>query len=170
MPIVACKSCDKKFYAKPNWLEKGFGKYCSITCRGLDKRKGKEVFCFVCNKRVYKSLKDLQRSKSKKYFCTKQCNLCWQSSWQFGERHGNWKVGEFSYKNIIKRKGVSAHCRLCGKDDSRILLVHHLDKNRKNNKWANLTWLCFNCHFLVHHDKKSESIVVGKIKKEYGLS
>jgi predicted HNH restriction endonuclease len=40
---------------------------------------------------------------------------------------------------------------LCGKDDKRIIAVHHIDKNRSNNKLKNLAWLCYNCHFLVHH-------------------
>ncbi|MBI4281264.1 HNH endonuclease [Candidatus Uhrbacteria bacterium] len=34
--------------------------------------------------------------------------------------------------------------------NNRVLLVHHIDENRKNNVLSNLVWLCRNCHFLVH--------------------
>lgn len=151
MPIVKCKVCSTHYYAKPSWLKNGHGIYCSIKCRGFANRKGKVVKCFVCNKLVYKSLKDLRKSKSGKYFCNSNCSLFWLNSTHFGENNYNWKGGRFSYKNIMKRKGEKCICRLCGKTDQRIITVHHIDKNRLNNKPENLAWLCYNCHFLVHH-------------------
>jgi len=36
----------------------------------------------------------------------------------------------------------------------KVIIVHHIDKNRKNNKLSNLAWLCRNCHFLVHHHEE----------------
>lgn len=49
------------------------------------------------------------------------------------------------------RQSIPKICRLCKTKDIRVLAVHHIDKNRKNNKISNLAWLCHNCHLLVHH-------------------
>ena len=151
MPIVSCKICTKKFYTKPSWLKNGSGIYCSIKCRGLAKRKGEFILCSMCGKRVYKSLQNLKRSKSGKYFCGRACSLLWLSTQQVGNKHGNWKGGEYSYRDILNRSKMKIKCMLCDKDDKRILTIHHIDKNRRNNSLKNLAWLCYNCHFLVHH-------------------
>lgn len=70
-----------------------------------------------------------------------------------GPKHPHWKGGNASeiYRNILKRSGKKRACGLCGTKDERLLAAHHLDHNRKNNEAENLTWLCHNCHFLVHH-------------------
>ncbi|MHA1267983.1 MAG: HNH endonuclease [Candidatus Helarchaeota archaeon] len=39
---------------------------------------------------------------------------------------------------------------MCGIVDDRVLAVHHIDSNRRNNSPGNLTWLRRNCHYLVH--------------------
>ena len=153
MPQVKCRICEVEFYAKPSWLRRGVGKYCSAKCQHEGQKKGKVVNCFICNKEVYKSLKNLKVSKSKKYFCTKSCQTIWRNTIVFvGSRHSNWKGGENTYRRLILRSGVSQLCRLCKTNDKRVLAVHHVDKNRKNNNLDNLIWLCHNCHFLIHHD------------------
>ena len=68
-----------------------------------------------------------------------------------------------SYKEILKRNSQIRKCSLCAKDDKRILIVHHIDKNRKNNRVSNLSWLCMNCHFLVHHYTEVEKVFLNKI-------
>ena len=95
-----------------------------------------------------------RRSKSKKHFCSVLCSNIWHGKEFSREKHPNWKGGEFSYKDALKRHDVLKQCVLCGKSDQRILAVHHVDRNRKNNKLENLMWLCHNCHFLVHHYKR----------------
>ena len=167
MPVVSCKWCSKRFYAKPNWLKLGHGKYCSIYCRGQAHRRGKEVKCAICSKKVYKSLKSIKGSQSGKLFCSKKCSLLWHNSYFVQEKHGNWKTGEFSYKRHVLRNHVKAYCRLCNKNDQRILLIHHLDKNRNNNTLRNLTWLCHNCHFLVHQYTERENALFKIHGKEY---
>ncbi len=156
MPLVPCRQCEKQFYAKPNWIKIGWGKYCSIICRSLSQRKGKFIECFVCKRETYKSPKELIRSKSKKWFCSKSCQTIWRNSYYIGERHGNWKSGEKSYRDRLLRTKIKQMCLFCKLDDKRILAVHHLDRNRQNNKLENLVWLCHNCHYLIHHDKKAD--------------
>ncbi len=151
MPAVRCKICAIQFYAKPSWLKRGHGKYCSAKCQHESRKNGKIVNCFICNMPVYKTQKALKHSMSKKYFCSKSCQTKWRNAEFIGPKHANWKNGRYSYKSVLKRHGVLPICRLCKTRDTRILAVHHVDQNRTNNKTANLAWLCHNCHFLVHH-------------------
>lgn len=151
MPQVHCIFCKKTFYAKPHWLRKGWGKYCSALCQHQDRKNGKVVKCFICQKETYKPKRILARSKSKKYFCSRPCQLRWRHKTFIGPEHGNWKYGENAYKNIMLRHSVPKVCKLCVVKDEQVLAVHHIDHNRKNNKLSNLCWLCHNCHFLVHH-------------------
>ena len=151
MPQISCKNCESKFYAKPHWIKRGWGKYCSRECHQKVQRKGKDVNCFMCGEGIYRSPKQLKASKSKKYFCGKSCQTTWRNSLVFiGRKHPQWKDGESSYRNTMIRRGLPGVCKLCSAKDIRILVVHHIDENRKNNKVDNLMWLCRNCHFLVH--------------------
>ena len=152
MPIQReCQKCRAVFFAKPNWVRMGMAKFCSRTCTQLARRTGKIVNCHQCGLEVYKSGKDLRKSKSKNYFCTKKCSLTWHNADRFGSKHQNWKFASFAYKSRMRRSAQKEVCVLCQSHDSRILAVHHIDQNRKNNQLKNLAWLCHNCHFLVHH-------------------
>lgn len=173
MPYVVCNKCGNHFYAKPNWIKRGWGKFCSRDCVFANQRKGKLITCFICEKEAYKSPKELVRSKSHKFFCGKSCQTIWRNKIVFiGENHANWKYGESAYRRILTTNGKSLICKLCNNRDERILTVHHKDRNRRNNKIENLVWLCHNCHYLVHHfedakDKlrKSEGNMVTVVQK-----
>ena len=168
MPQVKCKICNKEFHAKPNWILLGHGKYCSMKCKGEDARKGKYVKCYICKKETYKSQKALNGSKSGNFFCSKSCQTTWRNSMIYiGEKHPNWKDGKFvSYRNILIKSTVPRTCMLCKISDKRILAVHHIDCNHKNNTPENLKWLCHNCHSLVHNYKKEQVKFENILKKE----
>jgi hypothetical protein len=153
MPIVKCKICNTEFYVKPSHISLGYGKYCSVRCRSKSQEKGKFVKCAVCSKDAWKMPKDLKRAKSGKSFCSVSCQTKWRNSLFSGEKHSFWKGGRTIYRKILMQSNASVVCRRCGIKDVRVLAVHHIDKNRKNNNLENLTWLCHNCHYLVHHDK-----------------
>jgi len=155
MPIAQCKICEKEFYVKPSHLLRGWGKYCSKLCQNQSQKTGKNIGCDMCGKQVWRLPKELKHSKSGKFFCGKKCQTLWRNSILYvGPNHINWKGGEHTYRNIMFRQKIPQFCRRCKLDDARILAVHHLDKNRKNNKLNNLVWLCHNCHFLIHHSKE----------------
>ena len=154
MPIVKCKICAKEFYGKPYFLRLGHAKYCSSACQYQGRRRGKIMPCEICGKESYKNTKQLRGSKSGKFFCSKSCQTIWRNQEFVGPKHQNWKTGLHSYRSVLGRHKIPAFCTLCLTDDKRILAVHHVDKNRKNNNVSNLAWLCPNCHFLVHHYKE----------------
>ena len=155
MPIVTCKKCSKSFYVKPSHLKLGWGKYCSKTCRTKSQLNGKKVKCFVCTKQIYRSGSSLAHSKSKKYFCSRKCQTLWRNSIYIESRSSNWINGTHSYRKIMFRRDLVTRCNRCGIKDERVLIVHHIDHNRRNNNISNLKCLCLNCHYLTHHDHKN---------------
>ncbi|MBI4135881.1 HNH endonuclease [Candidatus Uhrbacteria bacterium] len=133
------------FYIKPSHKKLGEGKYCSRVCSDIGRKKGKTVHCAKCRKGFYAPPKQLRSSKSKLNFCRRECYL----KYQVGKYHPLWKGGESIYLSLMRKKRKQI-CRKCGIYDPHVLIVHHIDKNRKNNVLSNLVWLCRNCHFLVH--------------------
>jgi hypothetical protein len=154
MENVICNFCGKEFKKKKSQINLSSKHYCSRVCSEKGRKRGKLVKCYLCKSPIYKKLKDLNLSKSGKYFCSHVCSNIWLGGQQRAGNHPNWSSGKSSYKNLLNRTDFKKECILCGKDDSRILCVHHLDKNRNNNKVQNLVWLCRSCHFLVHNYKK----------------
>jgi hypothetical protein len=153
MPKVNCKICNKSFYTKPFSLKMGWGLFCSKECHYLFMKKGHEIKCEICNKTVYKSIAQLKKSKSGKFFCSKSCQTVWRNQQYVGSNHKLWKGGlGVNYRKLLTKENKKIFCRLCKERDKRILAVHHIDKNRTNNKINNLVWLCHNCHYLVHCD------------------
>jgi hypothetical protein len=154
---VTCKTCKKKFRAKPSHFKLGWAKFCSRICANQAAKKGKEVACAICGEHTYRSLRDVGRSKSKKYFCGKSCQTLWRNQLYFGEKHSNFKHGTASYREKMRRSGIKKTCNLCKIADARVLAVHHIDQNRKNNMIENLIYLCHNCHHLVHRYPQERS-------------
>jgi len=67
-----------------------------------------------------------------------------------GKLHPNYKgwdcrsiTGSVLYLEIISKP-----CKDCG---NKAELIHHKDRNRKNNKRENLVPLCYSCHAKVHN-------------------
>lgn len=151
MVDVCCKQCQKPFKAKPSWIKNGYGVYCSKNCTWEARRLGKTMKCSTCGRQTYKQRKALKNSKSGKYFCSKSCQTKWRNTEFIEDKHANWKGGTHAYRRIMRQSNIPAICRLCKTKDKRILAVHHIDEDRKNNTVENLAWLCHNCHHLVHH-------------------
>lgn len=148
--VRSCAVCKGDFKTKPYFLKHGGGKYCSKACHHIGLRKGEFVQCFICKAETYKTPKALKNSKSKKFFCSKSCQTTWRNSEFIGPKHANWVAGLYAYRSVLERHKIPAVCKRCKLDDKRMLAVHHIDQNRKNNAIKNLTWLCHNCHHLIH--------------------
>ncbi|OHB10644.1 MAG: hypothetical protein A3H60_01040 [Candidatus Zambryskibacteria bacterium RIFCSPLOWO2_02_FULL_44_12b] len=162
MGIIGCDYCGKEFYRKPSHILSAEKHYCSSICQHAGRKKGQIIKCEYCGNKAYKSLKDLNRSKYNKFFCTIVCRNKWYGKESRREKHPNWKGGKFSYKEALRRSDMEQKCFLCRNADPRILAVHHIDQNRKNNDITNLMWLCHNCHFLVHHYSRESNKISKK--------
>lgn len=146
-----CRVCGKKILIKKYHAKKGWGKYCSKKCQAKTQFNGKWLECGYCGKRIYRTPRDFKKSKSKKFFCSIRCHCSWENkNRRCGENAPNWISGQSVYRRLLKRYGKTEKCNICGITDSRVLVVHHIDSNRKNNKLGNLEWLCRNCHCVVH--------------------
>lgn len=154
MPEVNCKICGQSFYAKPRHLKIGWGKYCSKNCQSKSQQTGRALECAVCGRPVWRNKAQLKKSLSGKYFCSKSCQTKWRNQFFHGDKHANWKGGSYAYRNMLIRASIQKFCILCRISDIRVLAVHHIDQNHSNNELSNLTWLCHNCHLLVHHYKE----------------
>lgn len=152
IPVV-CKRCGTKFAVKPCHHKMGQGKYCSMECLWQSQRTGRFVPCEICGKEAWKAQRALKNSKSQKFFCSKSCQTKWRNSVFIGEKHANWCGGEFTYHRVMAEHKIPAVCHSCGIIDRRVLVIHHLDRNRKHNTIENLMWLCRNCHHLIHNGK-----------------
>lgn len=162
MPEVNCKVCHKSFYAKTYFLRKGYGIYCSRSCYFASVRRGRTVLCEMCQTPLYRGVKQLSRSKSKKYFCSKSCQTIWRNQQYTGQKHKLWKGGwSVQYRKILLNSRKKPICLLCQEKDERIVVVHHIDENRSNNSVKNLVWLCRNCHHLVHYDSLEKQRLFG---------
>jgi hypothetical protein len=147
-----CKVCKREFYVKPSHVLRGWGKYCSKKCQSSSQFTGAWLACHRCGMKVYRTPRDVSRSKSRRFFCTKSCQTIWRNSVLYtGKNHANWRGGESTYRDVLHRAKVDKRCQLCKTEDERVLIVHHIDKNRKNNTLKNLIWLCANCHMLIHN-------------------
>lgn len=164
MPRVPCQRCATEFYVKPNHQLLGYGKYCSRKCSSESSKTGIFKECYICKRQTWKTQKDLRTSKSGLFFCNKSCQTKWRNQYYSGPRHHLWIDGGSMYREAMLRSEKKQICRLCKTRDTRILIVHHIDKNRRNNTLTNLAWLCHNCHFLVHHDEKErKKFMVGVV-------
>lgn len=151
--MVVCKQCGKGFAVKPSHFKMGHGKYCSMKCLWAGQRTGKYVACEICSKVVWKTQKALKNSKSKKFFCNKSCQTKWRNAEFVGPKHANWRGGEYTYQLVMEKNKIPAVCSSCSIKDKRVLVIHHMDHDRKHNTIDNLMWLCRNCHYLIHDGK-----------------
>ena len=62
------------------------------------------------------------------------------------EKNNFWKggVSQSYYQRLLKPK----KCLRCGSKEN--LVIHHVDRNRRNNELTNLFVLCKSCHSLEH--------------------
>jgi len=151
MVIKKCKICHREIFIKPSQAKKGWGKYCSKKCQARAQINGKWFKCAYCGKKIYRTPKDFKRSKSNNFFCSISCHCSWENeNRRCGENAPNWITGQTAYRALLKRRGKPEKCSKCGINDKRVLVVHHRDSNRRNNKVENLEWLCRNCHCIIH--------------------
>jgi hypothetical protein len=129
-----------------------------LNCKKLTEKHAKGM-CITCYKKLEwkPKLKICKRCKRElPHHAKGLCGGCYQTVFQLDNvKDQNYK----KYHNIepeLYRK-LTQKCLLCGFD--KVVELHHLDKNRKNNSGDNLIGLCPNHHKMLHNLKYKDEIL-----------
>jgi len=147
-----CEVCHTIFEAPLKEINRGNGRFCSLSCSSSRKKDLQpNVQCAYCDKYFYKNPSKQQLSKSGLFFCCREHKDLAQRIGgikeiqppHYGEGYrSNYRLRAFNH--------LPNKCNRCELDDMRILVVHHIDRDRSNNNINNLEILCPNCHALEH--------------------
>ena len=109
------------------------------------KRKWERIIkqCPICEKE-FETLKGHPREKMT---CGYSCSNTYFRS---GENNPNWKQSSYRTTCFEYHK---KECVVCGED--KIVAIHHIDENRKNNELSNLIPLCPTHHQYWHSNYRS---------------
>ncbi|MEK6858652.1 MAG: hypothetical protein AABX53_01930 [Nanoarchaeota archaeon] len=123
--------------------------------------------CYKCyRKHSWKPSKIIcKRCKQEKsYHGRGLCRGCYSSVFQIEAVKAYNRRKLHNIDNELYQK-ITTQCILCGFD--KIVDLHHLDHNHKNNNSANLVGLCPNHHKMLHHRTFQQEIYEQLIKKGY---
>lgn len=144
-------------------------KLCSRGCLKIyqtNPNSKKEFKCKNCNRRF---IDYTNNRKSDSTFCCRKCYQIWKKgkTWEETrtkdsviknkkrlserkfEKHPSWKNGIGVYiKLAFERYGFEKICNRCNRTSN--LIVHHKNRDRKNNNKSNLEILCLRCHYREH--------------------
>lgn len=148
---ATCAFCGKSFHRSPSGLKRRVTEYTYSECYTQAKRAGMsirkpvewqdsdKVACDNCGNLFHLSPSRLQ--KGERHFCSNKCQG------EYFTKTGFSKVQEHR-EQIIAEAG--SRCEICGVDDYRVLVIHHKDRDRANNRRENLMVVCANCHTRIH--------------------
>lgn len=153
----------------------GSGRFCSVSCANTrtftDKQKGNisrgvikwctdngkrkpEYYSYVCEK-CSESFNRVVKIRRDRYVHCEKCKNIRP------HRKQNCEFGETSKRTqhkIIKR--ARRHCSICFWNES-TCDIHHINKDRSDNRNNNLVVLCPNCHRIIHTtDKYSDDYLI----------
>jgi hypothetical protein len=141
--------CPACYYGyEPNYIK-------CIKCGNIRPHRAK-MMCYSCYK-VYgtpeiicKGCGKLKNHKGKGY-----CNNCFNKKFHYNQikAHNANKYHNISFELYKK---LTSHCILC--DFNKMIDLHHIDHNHKNNSPSNLIGLCPNHHKMIHNELFSEEI------------
>ena len=145
-PNTVCLICNTPIYRRPNELIKSRGHaFCSMICYGKSCRKEKP--CLVCGMLIM--------AKFKKKTCSRSCANKHREGikYKMGRPHDKVVYQQGLKFRLLKERGDK--CERCNFPKTKILVVHHKDRDRSHNDLDNLELICPNCHYEEHYLEKS---------------
>ena len=144
MSVIKCKNCGKssEHHAK---------QMCNICYKKLVWQP-KLVLCKRCGRERAMHAKGL-------------CSGCYNSVFHIEsvKLHNARRYHNIDFELYKK---ATSQCAVCGFD--KVVELHHIDMNHKNNLPSNLTGLCPNHHKMVHHRNYQKEIF--EVLKEKGFN
>ena len=149
--LYNCVECGKTYPDRKDQPSR----CCSKQCRYKYHTRQNTIVveCAWCHKEIRIKKFRYKRSISGLFFCGSQCHGCASrldggikevQPKQFGTA-----TGEYTYRDLFTDEELC--CHICGYNKHiGVIQIHHIDKNRQNNKRDNLVPLCCNCHREVH--------------------
>lgn len=149
---ASCQACEKRFVRRASHSN-GKKVFCSAKCSSLTSRKRVSVTCATCQVGFDLPASRAGKGRSGLNFCSKKCMIEAQGlKGGIKEIHPpHYGTGHSRYKEIaFQEKDGDPCCVDCGLSFLPLLVVHHVDGNRKNGDPSNLEILCCNHHALRH--------------------
>lgn len=151
--IKNCLNCGEEFKTEQRYVDRGHGKFCSISCSSTHWERPELIpncTCATCSKEFYSSQSKFKNSKSGLRFCSKKCKNDAQRAEGIPEIHPSHYKG-IAYREMARRNANELICVGCGYNRSqKVLHAHHIDHNRSNNVPNNLALVCPTCHREIH--------------------
>ena len=154
MVIRKCRECGKEFKTHQSQINRGGGKFCSISCATTYRNKHDNPAKKPEVKlKISKNHADVSGANNPMYGVK-------------GKDAPNFIDGRSKFRGRISRKiglaNLKHECAICGNKDINDLHVHHLNGNHSDNDISNLIMLCIKCHMsYAHHYIRDEE---GKYK------
>ena len=158
-----CLECNSEFSTRQAEIDRGYGKFCSLSCSSKNHMKKKPpsmviCTCANCGKEFQRVKSKMSKSKSGLLFCSRGCKDKAQRIGGISEiQPGHYGTG--NGRHSYRKRAFESHgkfCSDCGFDEyPEVLEVHHKDGDRMNNSTINLIVLCPTCHQIRHFKDKS---------------
>lgn len=193
-----CSNCSKTIFRVPFDIERNKELFCGKACRLEHRNKtgfyegennpnykggDVEVECNYCHKEFIINQSKYNYSKSKQFYCSKECDCNWRRENLKGENSWNWKGGRTKLTILIRNEGEYIEwrkkvferdywtCQHCGYRGGKINahhMKHFIDIIIENNITSssdatgckelydidNGITLCVECHKIEHSNEK----------------
>jgi hypothetical protein len=141
-----------------------------VNCKRECIKHAKEM-CVTCYKKVHWKPKPIECKRCKRMLpnhAKGYCGGCYNLLFHL-DKVKAYNVKNWHNINMELYKKVTKECIICG--FNKVVDLHHLDKDKKNNSENNLIGLCPNHHKMVHTTKYRKEVIeeLNKVFKEKGL-
>ena len=139
-----------------------------VDCKVCNKRKEHHAkgMCYQCYKKKWRAprvkCKNCERTREHKAFGL--CNTCHARLHHYDKTLAYNAKKDFGL-DLESFKRLTKECVSC--KFTKIVALHHIDLDKKNNTEENLVPLCPNCHRMIHSYKYFEEVKEKLQKKGY---